>query len=48
VYFPFSSTTSDGAGGAGSQQLTVLKASPNVPMADDLFAFPASAGKGAK
>ncbi len=50
VYFPFSSTTSsDGGGdGGGSQQLSVLKASANVPMADSLFAFPASAGKGAK
>lgn len=44
VYFPFSSTTSDGGGDGGSQQLTVLKASANVPMADSLFAFPAGAG----
>ncbi|MEO6798408.1 MAG: hypothetical protein ABI178_00510 [Rhodanobacter sp.] len=45
VYFPFSSTTSSGGGERGSQQLTVLKASANVPMADSLFAFPISASK---
>ena len=43
VYFPFSSTTGSGGGDGGSQQLTVLKASANVPMDGSLFAFPASA-----
>ena len=44
VYFPFSSTTGDGGGDGGNQQLTVLKATANAPMDDSLFAFPASAG----
>lgn len=44
VYFPFSSTTGDGRGDGGSQQLTVIKASANAPIDDSLFAFPASAG----
>ncbi len=45
VYFPFtSSVQSDGGGdGGGEQQLTVLKATANAPVADSLFAFPASA-----
>ncbi len=49
VYFPFSMTIgSAGSGDGGSQQLTVLKATANAPMDDSLFAFPASAAKGAK
>jgi len=48
VYFPFStSIQSQGGGdGGGTQQLTVMKASANVPMDNSLFAFPANAGTG--
>lgn len=48
VYFPFSTSiqSQDGGDGGGTQQLTVMKASANVPMDDSLFAFPASAGTG--
>ena len=48
VYFPFSSATGSGGGDGGSQQLSVLKATANAPIDDSVFAFPASATKGAK
>ncbi len=47
VYFPFSiSSETKGGGDFSRQQLTVTKATANVPMDDSLFTFPASTGTG--
>ncbi|MGA9422650.1 MAG: hypothetical protein WBW61_09815 [Rhodanobacteraceae bacterium] len=47
VYFPFSiATETKGGGPFGKQQITVEKATANVPMDDAIFAFPATAGAG--
>ena len=47
VYFPFSTTSyRKGGGPFGKQQLTVEKAIANVPLADQLFAFPTTIGAG--
>jgi hypothetical protein len=44
VYFPFSTSSyTKGAGAFGKQQITVEKAEANVPMDDQIFAFPVAA-----
>lgn len=47
VYFPLSiSSYTKGGGDFSRQQITVIKASANVPMDDTMFAFPANASNG--
>jgi outer membrane lipoprotein-sorting protein len=47
VYFPFSISSEDKADG-NRQQITIVDAEANVPVADDLFAFPAPAAASGK
>lgn len=46
VYFPFSVSTE--SQGGNQQQITIEHAEANVPMVDELFAFPASVGSDGK